>query len=143
MQAPERNIRVLFERAVVLLSLCLLAACAGTPSASRKSAHLEIQEDVGFTIVEQARIGANVRADYESALTLLEQGRHDEGVSLLEDVAERAPQFSAPRIDLGVAYHRAGDLEAAERNLLIAFGNVDSEWGAGLAERKGSEAEAR
>ena len=121
MQVPKVSINQWLGRSSALLPLCLLAACAGTPSEPRKSARLEIQEDVGFTIVEEARIGANVRADYETALTLLDQGRHDEGVSLLEEVAEQAPQFSAPRIDLGVAYHRAGDLEAAERNLLQAL----------------------
>ncbi len=121
MQASRRPIDQWIERVIVLLSLSLLAACASSPSTSRKSARIEIQEDVGFTIVEKARVGADVRVDYETALTLLEQGRHDAGVSLLEDVAERAPQFSAPRIDLGVAYHRAGDLEAAEQNLLQAL----------------------
>jgi len=40
---------------------------------------------------------------------------------LLENVADAAPQLSAPRIDLGIAYHRAGDLEAAEINLLLAL----------------------
>ncbi len=108
------------ERLLAALCLSLLAACASTPS-SRPSARIEIQEDVGFTITEQAKIGSNVRADYETALTLLEQGRHDDGMALLEKVAEQAPQFSAPRIDLGIAYHRAGDLEAAERNLLLAL----------------------
>lgn len=114
-------------RQVALLSavLCVVSACATTQS-SRTNARLEIQEAVGFTITEEARISSNVRADYETALTLLEQGRHDDGVELLEAVAEQAPQFSAPRIDLGVAYHRAGDLEAAERNLLLALEqNVD------------------
>lgn len=100
--------------------LCLLSACATTGS-SRTSASIEIHEAVGFTITEQARIGSSVRADYETAVTLLEQGRHEEGTALLEAVAETAPQFSAPRIDLGVAYHRAGNLEAAERNLLLAL----------------------
>ena len=110
---------------VAVCCLSLLAACASTPS-SRPSARIDIQETVGFTITEQAKIGSNARADYETALTLLEQGRHDEGMLLLEEVAENAPQSSAPRIDLGVAYHRAGELEAAERNLLQALElNVD------------------
>jgi len=108
------------ERFVVILCLSQLAACASTPS-SRSSARIEIQENVGFTITERARIASNVRADYETALTLLEQGRHDDGMALLEEVAVEAPQFSAPRIDLGIAHHRAGDLEAAERNLLLAL----------------------
>ena len=41
--------------------------------------------------------------------------------TLLELVAAAAPQLSAPHIDLGIAYHRAGDLEAAEKNLLLAL----------------------
>jgi len=109
-------------RAAVVLSAvaCLLSACATTQS-TRTPARIEIQDSVGFTITEEARISSDLRADYESALTLLEQGRHAEGVALLEGVANAAPDVSAPRIDLGVAYHRAGDLDAAERNLLQAL----------------------
>ena len=98
----------------------LVAACATTapePPPSR----IQVQEEVGFTITEEARIGGDVRAEYEIALSYLQQGRHDEGIALLEQVAEAAPELSAPRIDLGVAQHRAGNLEAAESNLLLAL----------------------
>lgn len=98
----------------------LVSACATTET-TRPPARIDIQEEVGFTITEDARIGGAVRADYEEALTYLEQDRHDEGIALLELVAETAPELSAPRIDLGIAYHRAGNLEAAERNLLLAL----------------------
>jgi Flp pilus assembly protein TadD len=98
----------------------MLSACATTET-TRTPSRIEIQEEVGFTITEDARIGGNVRADYEEALIYLQQGRHDEGIRLLESVAEAAPELSAPRIDLGIAYHRAGDLEAAEKNLLLAL----------------------
>jgi len=101
-------------------SAFLVSACATTET-TRPPAKIEIQEEVGFTITEEARIGGAVRADYEEALTYLEQGRHDEGIALLEVVAGTAPELSAPRIDLGIAYHLAGSLEAAERNLLLAL----------------------
>jgi len=101
-------------------SAFLISACATTET-TRPPAQIEIQEEVGFTITEEARIGGAVRADYEEALIYLEQGRHDEGIALLEVVAGTAPELSAPRIDLGIAYHRAGNLEAAERNLLLAL----------------------
>lgn len=104
----------------LLVSACIISACA-TPDTSRTPAHIEIQEEVGFTISENARISSNVRTNYKDALILLEQGRHEQGVALLENVADAAPQLSAPRIDLGIAYHRAGDLEAAEINLLLAL----------------------
>lgn len=102
------------------LVLLVLSACATTET-TRPPARIEIQEEVGFTITEDARIGGDVRADYEEALAYLEQGRHDEGIALLEVVAATAPELSAPRIDLGIAYHRADKLEAAEENLLLAL----------------------
>ena len=103
------------------LSASLVAACATTTEPVRSPVNVQIQEEVGFTITEEARIGGDVRADYETALSYLQQGRFDEGIALLEQVAEAAPELSAPRIDLGVAQHRAGDLEAAESNLLRAL----------------------
>jgi Flp pilus assembly protein TadD len=101
----------------------LVTACATTTTKApeRPSANVEIQEEVGFTITEEARIGGDVRADYETALSYLQQGRHDEGIVLLERVARAAPELSAPRIDLGIAQHQAGDLEGAEKNLLLAL----------------------
>ena len=102
------------------LLLLVLSACATTDTTSQPS-RIEIQEEVGFTISEEAHIGGDVRADYEQALSYLEQGQHEDGITLLEAVAAAAPQLSAPRIDLGIAYHRAGELEAAESNLLLAI----------------------
>jgi Flp pilus assembly protein TadD len=106
---------------LVALSASLVAACATTSEPVRAPVNIEIQETVGFTITEEARIGGDVRADYEAAVTYLQQGRHDEGIALLEQVAAAAPELSAPRIDLGIAQHLAGDLEAAESNLLLAL----------------------
>ncbi len=98
----------------------MISACV-TRDSSHTPARIEIQEQVGFTITEKVRISSNVRADYEEALTYLQQGRHEQGVALLQAVAEAAPQLSAPRIDLGIAYHRADNLEAAASNLLLAL----------------------
>jgi len=105
---------------LLVVSAFLISACATTET-TRPLARIEIQEEIGFTITEDARIGGDVRADYEQALIYLEQGRHDEGIALLEAVGESVPGLSAPRIDLGIAYHRAGDLEAAEKSLLLAL----------------------
>ncbi len=111
-----------FARAAVcaFASALVLSACASS-GPSHKPARIEIQEQLGFTITEKARISANVRLDYNEALTLFDQDRIDEGIALLELVAAAAPELSAPHIDLGIAYHRAGDLEAAEENLLLAL----------------------
>ncbi len=122
MQIPMSGNTAKFARAAVcaFASALVLSACASS-GPSHKPARIEIQEQLGFTITERARISANVRLDYNEALTLFDQDRIDEGIALLELVAEAAPELSAPRIDLGIAYHRAGDLEAAEENLLLAL----------------------
>ncbi len=116
--------RAFSSSALVCGMALLITACAPVATKTKKAptadAYIEIQEAVGFTIVEEARIDSGVRLDYDAALALLEQGRHAEGVDLLEAVATAAPELSAPRIDLGIAYHRAGDLDAAERHLLQA-----------------------
>ncbi len=48
-------------------------------------------------------------------------GQHEQGIELLQRVTEEAPELSAPRIDLGIAFHRIGDLESAETNLQKAL----------------------
>jgi Flp pilus assembly protein TadD len=99
----------------------VVAGCATTSEPVRPPVNIQVQEEVGFTITEEARIGGDVRLEYETALSYLQAGRQDEGIALLEQVADAAPELSAPRIDLGIAQHRAGDLEAAEKNLLLAL----------------------
>jgi Flp pilus assembly protein TadD len=84
-------------------------------------ARIEIQDQVGFTITEEARISNEVRMDYDEALRYLQQGNLDRGIGILSAVVEMAPQLAAPRVDLGIAHHLAGDFDAAESNLLVAL----------------------
>lgn len=98
------------------------AAEAAIPSERRRRDYPEIETGPsGFTITEQVRISGEVRADYDRALGLLEQGREDEGIALLRDITEMAPEVTAPFIDLGIAYAGAGNLEQAEAALRAAL----------------------
>jgi len=109
-------------RAAMLLFIAItISACASTQSSRRPPARIEVQEAVGFTITEDARIGSDIRIDYDQALRSLAQGEFEQGIEILEAIVEKAPDLSAPRIDLGIAYHNAGNLDAAERNLLLAL----------------------
>jgi len=107
---------------LIALLAAAIAACNTTTSTVKRSpARIEVQEAVGFTITEEARVPGEVRVDYNDALGLLGQGRLQEGITALETVAGEAPALSAPRIDLGIAYHQIGDLEAAEKHLRQAL----------------------
>jgi Flp pilus assembly protein TadD len=108
--------------APTLLAVAFVAAGCASSSGPRKTpVHMEIQEEVGFVITEEARIDAAARADYEEAVRLLEVGRTDQGMELLTQAAEQVPDVSAPRIELGIAHHRAGNLKAAEEQLKMAL----------------------
>ena len=103
-----------------LVAAALLSGCVST-GVTRGGGTIETQENVGFTVTEDPRVSGAVRADYLRALDHLENGRYERGIELLVTIADRAPELSAPRIDLGVAYHRSGELEKAEIQLLQAL----------------------
>lgn len=109
------------RNAAAAASLALIVGACAPVETKLVPAKIEIQDSVGFTITEKGHVSSDTRVDYEQALALLEQGQLDEGIQLLESVAEAAPELSAPRIDLGIAYERAGNLEAAEKNLQLAL----------------------
>ncbi len=117
---PGQNRAIRCHISLLLMSIVIISACAAIGS-SRTPARIDIQEEVGFTISEEARISHDVRMDYDEALRNLEQGELEQGVEMLEAVVEAAPNLTAPRIDLAIAYHRSGNLDAAESNLLLAL----------------------
>lgn len=108
-------------RSAALALVTLLGACASTNTPSRPAASIAVQEDVGFTITEPVSVDDNVRTEYVAALNHLERAQHEEGLVMLQHVASSAPDLSAPRIEMGIAYHAIGDLDAAEENLLLAL----------------------
>lgn len=99
--------------AALLLTALAIAGCA-TTGTEHVPARIETDAATGFTIIEEARIGSDVRSDYDQAVALLEGGADERAIAVLEDVAASAPGLSAPLIDLGIARHRRGELEAAE-----------------------------
>ena len=119
----QRNTIKVGRAALIIGALALVTACNTTPSkqAEATPARIEVTEAIGFTITEEARISGDVRSDYDRALDLIGRGQVEEGIELLETVADNSPQLSAPRIDLAIAYHNRGDLDAAESHLMTAL----------------------
>lgn len=108
--------------ALCAMALTLVTGCATTTTASRSTpARIEVQEAVGFTIIEEARVSNEARLDYDEALSYLNQGNLERGIDILNTVVAQSPQLAAPRVDLGIAQHLAGDLDAAESSLLQAL----------------------
>ncbi len=74
----------------------------------------------GFSITQAVVVTPEVRADYESAVRMLEAENYEPAIALLLKLGEM-PGFVAPHIDLGIAYARIGDLDKAEASLLRAL----------------------
>jgi len=111
--------------AIAVIVAASVAACATSPPASREQGggqtNITIEQDVGFTITEDVRVPAAVRAIYEQAMALLrgndgaspDPERTRQGIALLNEVIGKAPDVAAPYIDLAIAEQRVDAFEAA------------------------------
>lgn len=129
---PGVDMRFKHLRRVVWLAAMFVAACS-TPMKQEKpvqktaakappAARIDIQQDTtGFTILEDVRVSADARAEYESAVRMLETQQYEQGIASLLKLSESAPNVTAVHIDLGMAYARTGDLDKAEASLKQAL----------------------
>jgi len=68
-------------------------------------------------ITENFPIKPDVKAKFLKATELLEEKKYDDAIMLLKGVVGQSDQFSAPFINLGIAYARKEDYKNAETNL--------------------------
>jgi tetratricopeptide (TPR) repeat protein len=126
-------------------ALALAGCAAGQP---KDEPRREGAVSASTAIEESIKVDAAARADFEAALALLNDGKFDQGIELLNRVVQRAPASSAPYINLAIAQQNTGKLEAAEENLkkalAISPGHpvASNEYGI-LYRRTGRFAEAR
>lgn len=107
------------RRLAWLLATALVAAACAT-SGKMTPAQLDVQEG-GFTITQEARVSAGVRADFDNAVALLKEQQYPAGIARLLEVTEAAPTLTAAHIDLAIAYRELGELEKAEASLKKAL----------------------
>ena len=106
---------------IVLLAASTVAAAKDKP-AEQRPARVEVEQTAGvLTITQRAKVGGDVRSDYEKAVRMLEEGRYEPGIELMGDVARREPALTAAHLNLGIAYARTGDLDHAEASLQRAL----------------------
>jgi tetratricopeptide (TPR) repeat protein len=128
MTTGGRCLRVLAIEVMLVQALMLgCASSTGKPAAEpsqvpQVTEATSLQVDPGgFAITEPVSVPAGVRTDYAKAVSLLKTGQYEPGIALLLKVVDQAPDATAARIDLGMAYERSGDLDKAETSLKKAL----------------------
>lgn len=101
------------------VTACCLLLCACATTAPEQVA-LESEPGV-IRISEDYRVSTEVSDEFRDAIELLEQEKYDEAIRLLKAVTGKTSKFTAPYIDLGIAYQQTGDLKMAEESLLMAL----------------------
>lgn len=99
------------------LGLALLLGACAAPAPSGPPPVQSSADGLGFTINEDVAVSEDVRTTFAAAVRMMEQERYHEGIALLEQVTAAAPEVTAAHIDLGIAYRRIDELEAAEASL--------------------------
>jgi tetratricopeptide (TPR) repeat protein len=98
-----------------------LVLCACATAGTKDPEQSEARDESGFTIAEDVQVSEQVRADFQNAVRLLQQGQYESGIALLVKVTEEAPEVTTAHIDLAIAYSRVEDLDRAEASIKKAL----------------------
>jgi len=82
--------------------------------------HLEDGRE-GFIIKEEPSANEEWFADFERAVSSMEEEDYPKAIELLEKVVEYSPEVSAPYINIAICYERTGKHELAEQHLKTAL----------------------
>jgi len=94
----------------------LLASCSGGGVKQGDTDVSIIKKEASYIDVDW-----EVEQDFNSAMSLIQQGDNEKAVVVLKSVVEREQRLPAPYINLAVAYKNLGDTKAAEENLISAL----------------------
>ena len=74
---------------------------------------IEISENFG--------VDPEIRGEFNQSVVLLNEEKYSDAIKLLKAVSGKTSKFSAPYINLGIAYARTNELEKAEENFKKAL----------------------
>jgi len=95
-----------FNQIIFLVLVLLLVGCAATGPSGDSDASL-IAKDL-------PKVDPKIAAEYEAALSVMRSGKIAQAESALRQLAEKYPNFSGPRANLGILYFHENKLDQAK-----------------------------
>ena len=110
--------------------LLLISACATTggnqqaeslacSSADERQNDCEL--DIVIEITQRIGVDPEIKQEFYKAISLLNDEKYPEAIRLLKGVTGKTSKFTAPYINLGIAYARTGEMDKAEKSLKKAL----------------------
>lgn len=100
---------------LVVLVMVMLVSCAGGPQ-QRSDGQPAAQKK--YT---EADVDSDLQDDFQQALTHLKNAEYQQAIDILLKMVEKEQRFTAPFVNLGMAYAKQGDNKLAEENLRRAL----------------------
>lgn len=98
---------------MIFLLVLLLAGCAATGPGGGS--------DKSEVVKAEPKVDPKITLAYESALSAMRDGKNTQAESALRQFAEKYPNFSGPRANLGILYFRENKLEQAKAEFQAAL----------------------
>ncbi len=117
----------LFRYPLVISCALVLGACAGNSKnvAESERAPVESQAEpeslklvlpeIPAEPVDDPKLRLQAEQDYVLALGLMRNGKNKHAIDILQAFVNTYPAYSGPYANLGILYHKSGDLESAEK----------------------------
>jgi Tfp pilus assembly protein PilF len=128
--APVKSQPNAHRRAGIVIQIVTLVVLVGCAPAPKQQTGPLTKEPVisrpdtnrpGFIIQEPAEIEAQTRNDFDSAVNFMNQAQYTVAIDLLKKVIARAPDLTAPHINIAMAYDETGETQKAEEHLKVAL----------------------
>ncbi len=118
-------------RLIPLYALLLLMSACATTGANRQAENSACSSADGnqngcelksvIKITQRIGVDPEIREEFNTAISMLNDEKYPEAIRLLKGVTGKTSKFTAPYINLGIAYARTGEMDKAEKSLKQAL----------------------
>ncbi|MDH5354344.1 MAG: tetratricopeptide repeat protein [Gammaproteobacteria bacterium] len=105
---------------VLVLSCLILISCAGSQS-PRVEKEAVVKPSPSSENLTYIQLDAAIEEDFIDAVERMENSDYASAIEKLKSVIDREKRLIAPYINIAIAYRKTGEVEEAEKNLVMAL----------------------